>query len=113
MTTSARRFTVINEPFVCQVCQESVKPLTTGCRNHCPTCLHSLHLDIHPGDRLAHCGGIMKPISIEHNSKKGYMVVHRCDHCGYQTVNKLALDDPVQPDSMETVLRIMRNRAKT
>jgi hypothetical protein len=55
----------------------------------------------------------MKPISIEHNSKKGYMVVHRCDHCGYQTVNKLALDDPVQPDSMEMVLRIMRDRAKT
>ena len=28
-------------------------------RNHCPNCLHSLHLDNEPGDREADCGGIM------------------------------------------------------
>ncbi len=106
-----RRFTVINESFVCEVCLTNVQPLHTGCRNHCPQCLHSVHLDHFPGDRAANCDGIMDPIAIKTHSKKGYMVVHRCRVCGYETVNKLALDDPVQPDSMETVLDIMKNNA--
>lgn len=106
-----RRFTVINESFVCQVCHTDVQPLQTGCRNHCPHCLHSVHLDRLPGDRAANCGGIMEPIAIKTHSKKGYMVVHRCTLCGCETVNKLSLDDPMQPDSMETVLDIMKNSA--
>ena len=107
----SRRFTVVNEPFECRVCHTKVQPLQTGCRNHCPQCLHSVHLDRFPGDRQANCGGLMKPIAIRMNSKKGYMVVHRCSLCGMETVNKLALEDPVQPDSMDTVLKIMRDCA--
>lgn len=102
------RFTVRNENFVCRFCGLQVKPLATGCRNHCPGCLHSVHLDKFPGDRAAACGGLMEPRTIEAHSKKGWRVVHCCLLCGYETNNKLALEDPRQPDDMEVVLRIMR-----
>ncbi len=106
-----RRFTVINEAFICRFCQSDVQPLRTGCRNHCPHCLHSMHVDDFPGDRAAGCGGLMIPVSVFSHSKKGYMIEHRCQLCGHMTVNKLALEDPVQPDNMETVLAIMKEMA--
>jgi hypothetical protein len=54
----------------------------------------------------------MEPIEIYHHSKKGYMVRHRCRSCGHESVNKLALDDPVQADDFELVLTIFRASAK-
>jgi DNA-directed RNA polymerase subunit RPC12/RpoP len=108
----SRKFTVINESFECVHCGTIVQPLVQGsCRNHCPECLHSLHLDIYPGDRAADCGGLLVPVGIEQNKKKGYMVIHRCQKCGHVGRNKLALDDPRQPDSFETVLEIMRKQS--
>jgi hypothetical protein len=108
----SRKFTVINESFACAHCGAEVQPLAQGsCRNHCPQCFHSLHLDINPGDRAANCGGLLIPVAIEEHKKKGYMVVHRCQACGHTTRNKLALDDPNQPDSFDRVLEIMRNAA--
>lgn len=104
----APRFTVRNETFVCRVCGLLVEPLAAGCRNHCPGCLYSVHLDMFPGDRAACCGGLMEPRAVEMHSKKGHRVVHRCLLCGQETRNKLALEDPRQPDDMEVVLRIMR-----
>lgn len=101
-----KRFTVRNESFVCSVCGTMVKPLSVGCRNHCPACLHSLHVDKLPGDRAAECGGVMTPVSVYIHSKKGYMVEHRCSRCGYTSVNKLALEDPVQPDDRQVVLKL-------
>lgn len=106
------RFTVRNEAFQCMVCGTEVSPLKTGCRNHCPHCLHSVHLDKTPGDRAAECGGLMVPIAIVIHSKKGYQIVHRCTHCGYESLNKLALEDPFQPDEMQSVLTIMRQQAR-
>jgi hypothetical protein len=50
----------------------------------------------------------MIPLAVVHHTKKGYQVVHRCKRCGIETRNVLVLDDPVQPDSFETVLEIMR-----
>ena len=45
------KFTVIDEEFVCENCGKKVKKLGYSCRNHCPYCLHSKHVDINPGDR--------------------------------------------------------------
>lgn len=109
---SGKHFTVINESFTCLVCHREVLPLRTGCRNHCPYCLHSVHLDKWPGDRAADCGGIMAPMEVYQHSKKGYMIHHRCETCGHEAVNKLALDDPVQPDDFEVVLKILRASSK-
>lgn len=103
------RFTVLNESFTCVHCGTEVEPLQNGsCRNHCPSCFYSLHLDVFPGDRASDCKGILEPIGIEHHSKKGYMVVHRCRSCGHVGKNKLALDEPTQPDSMERMLQLMK-----
>ena len=41
------------ESFNCRNCGRLVVPAGAGSdhRNHCPNCLHSLHVDIEPGDR--------------------------------------------------------------
>ena len=104
-----RRFTKqgTNSAFVCQHCGLEVQPLSNGSvRNHCPGCLHSLHLDVFPGDRAADCGGLMVPVGIEQHPKKGYMIVHRCDKCGFTGRNKAALDDAAQPDSFGALLAV-------
>jgi uncharacterized Zn finger protein len=68
-------------------------------------------LDLLPGDRSADCGGLLKPVEIIPHSKKGYQIVHKCQRCGHITKNKMALDDPVQPDSYERMLEWMRNQS--
>jgi hypothetical protein len=91
-------------------CGAEVQPLTSGgCRNHCPECFYSLHLDVNPGDRASDCNGVLEPIAVESHSKKGYMVVHRCRKCGQVNRNKLALEEPVQPDSLQRMLELMKN----
>ena len=44
-----------SDSFTCRVCGRLVVSAGAGSghRNHCPNCLHSLHLDIEPGDRAA------------------------------------------------------------
>lgn len=53
-----------NDSFICKNCGRLVVPTGAGSdhRNHCPNCLHSLHVDIAPGDRASDCGGFMEPI---------------------------------------------------
>jgi predicted RNA-binding Zn-ribbon protein involved in translation (DUF1610 family) len=107
----SRRFTVqgTNSPFVCLHCGTQVLPLENGSvRNHCPACLHSLHLDDFPGDRASLCGGLLKPIGVEHNPKKGWVVLHKCQKCGALRRNKVALDDPRQPDDYQTIIALSR-----
>jgi len=62
-------------------------------RNHCPFCLFSKHLDNNPGDRQNMCHGLLEPIGIEINSKKGYVIVYRCQKCGEIKRNISARDD--------------------
>ena len=59
----------------------------------CPNCLYSKHLDINPGDRAEDCHGILEPIGLETNSKKGYMIIFKCKKCGAIRKNKAAEDD--------------------
>lgn len=72
---------------------EKVNKLGYSCRNHCPSCLHSKHVDKNPGDREETCHGILEPIGIETNSKKGYIIIFKCKKCGMIRKNKVAEDD--------------------
>ena len=65
MLQKPKNFTMIDEGFTCAVCGKVVEPLNYSARDHCPYCLCSLHVDVNPGDRLAECHGILKPIDIE------------------------------------------------
>lgn len=89
----SKRFTKNDSGFVCEHCGRSVEPLGYTSRNHCPYCLWSLHLDINPGDRASECRGQLKPVKVEINSKRGFVIVHRCEKCGEIRRNKAADDD--------------------
>lgn len=98
-----------NTGFICANCGADVKPLTNGSyRNHCPFCLYSLHVDNLPGDRTSECGGLMQPVSISYNTKKGYQIRHRCVKCGFARVNIIA-ENTEMPDNLELVLRLIKS----
>ncbi len=81
-------------------------PLTNGgYRNHCPVCLYSKHVDIVPGDRASACRGPMPPVRLERRSGKGAVVVHRCQWCGFERANRVAVDT-VQPDDVAAIARL-------
>jgi len=84
-----------NEGFTCIKCKRGVDPHHGGsCRNHCPFCLFSLHVDADvPGDRASECKGIMKPVGFEDNPKKGSRIRHECIKCGAKVWNRTAPDD--------------------
>ena len=84
--------------FVCVNCGREVGSENAGThnRNHCPYCLHSLHLDNIPGDRSAGCGGLMEPIAIfsrRDGRRSEWAVIHRCKKCGVLHSNRIAADD--------------------
>ncbi|MGN0961388.1 MAG: RNHCP domain-containing protein [Christensenellales bacterium] len=79
--------------FVCRHCGKEVKPLGYTSRDHCPYCLYSIHIDNIPGDRANTCLGNLVPIGIDLSSKKGYIIVYKCDKCGIIKRNKSANDD--------------------
>ena len=98
-----RRFTMIDEPFLCRVCGEAVKPLGYTARDHCPRCLCSLHVDVLPGDRQNECGGILRPIGVEQH-KGEHRLVYRCESCGEIRRNKAASDD-----DMKLIIKLSAN----
>ena len=71
----AGNFTEIDEEFTCENCGKHVPKLGYSCRNHCPYCLHSKHVDINPGDRAEECHGDLVPVGAEIDSKKGYVII--------------------------------------
>lgn len=103
----AGNFTKLDEEFICENCGKKVTKLGYSCRNHCPNCLHSKHVDINPGDREETCHGLLKPIDIEINPKKGYVIVFRCMKCGEIRKNKVAEDD-----NMDLIYEIIKNKSK-
>ena len=98
-------FTKKDEEFICENCGKKVSKLGYSCRNHCNYCLYSKHVDKNPGDREETCHGLLEPIDIEINSKKGYVIIFKCKKCGAIRKNKVAKDD-----NMEEVYRICRNK---
>ncbi len=99
-------FTKNDNGFICKNCGLEVKPLGYSSRNHCPNCLHSLHVDVNPGDRANECGGIMEPIAAEVDSKKGFIIVHKCKKCGAISRNRSAHEAKVQPDDIKKLIAL-------
>ena len=88
-----KQFTKRDEEFVCENCGKKVSKLGYTSRDHCPHCLYSKHVDNMPGDREAECRGLLKPIQVELDSKKGYVIIYKCEKCGAIRKNKAAVDD--------------------
>lgn len=63
-----------------------------GYTNHCPKCLYSKHVDINPGDRAHHCGGLMKPMEVQKLGDEFY-ITHKCSICGFQKKNRINKND--------------------
>lgn len=107
-----RRFRKNDTGFICAHCGAEVKPLGYSSRNHCPFCLWSMHLDENPGDRASSCGGQMRPVRVEPDPKKGYVIVHRCEKCGALRRCRAAHEAAVQPDDMDLLIRLTAGEGK-
>jgi hypothetical protein len=98
-----------NAPFICALCYKQVLPLQNGSyRNHCPFCLGSVHVDNIPGDRKNPCKGIMIACGLIQKGKKGWQLIHKCQQCGIEKVNKIA-EDSVQPDDWHKLVALSIN----
>jgi len=91
--------------FKCISCGFFVPPLHTSSRDHCTQCLHSIHVDVNPGDRANTCNGILKPIEITHTNNKGYIIHYVCEKCEERKNNKAAKDD-----NFEEILKICQKQ---
>lgn len=40
----------------------------------------------------------MAPVALRRDGKKGFMILHRCEHCGHEKWNRSAPDD--DPDEL-------------
>ena len=60
---------------------------------HCPNCLHSIHLDNEPGDRESRCHGRMEPIGVWVRKNGEWAIIHRCVKCGKIGSNRVAAND--------------------
>jgi len=87
-----KRFNMIDENFICEVCGKEVSKLNYTARDHCPFCLCSKHVDVNPGDRLETCHGVLKPIGIE-KFKDTYKIIYICKKCKQTHKNIIATDD--------------------
>ena len=74
------------EDFECVHCGHLVRGLT-GYENHCPQCLWSKHVDVHPGDRAATCQGLMPPVFVDDKNGE-FRYLQRCELCGHERWNK-------------------------
>ena len=84
-----------SDAFRCAVCGQEVGGQGAGTRhrNHCPHCLSSVHLDDAPGDRVAHCGGVMDAVGVWVRQDGEWALLHRCRVCGAFHSNRVAADD--------------------
>ncbi len=101
-----KKFIKNKEDFVCEKC--GFKVVGDGYTNHCPKCLYSKHVDVNPGDRLAKCGGLMKPVMVE-GTQKEYVLTHECVLCGYKKRNKVASEDSV--DALAAIAGVTKDSA--
>lgn len=108
-----RLYQVRNEGFTCANCGAEVEPTKHDTpRNHCPFCLHSLHVDVNPGDRANTCRGLLQPVGVETSGRKGYVIIYRCERCGEFARAKAALKSTVQPDDFDIIIELSRKALK-
>ncbi len=105
-----------DEGFSCLGCGAEVPPLGRGtCRNHCPICLVSRHVDgVAPGDRASDCGGLMDAVEARADARRGQVLLHRCRTCGLERLNRVAEArvGVSQPDSSDAIFELMRKSAE-
>lgn len=87
-----KKFQRTKEDFTCEHC--GAKVTGNGYTNHCPRCLWSKHVDVHPGDRAAACLGMMEPIALE-GSTPDYRIVQRCVRCNIERRISVSADDDI------------------
>lgn len=87
-----KKFTMKDEPFICENCHKKVEKLNYTARDHCPYCLYSKHVDISPGDRKNSCQGLLEPMRIE-KFKNTYKIIYKCQKCHLLHKNIMAKDD--------------------
>lgn len=85
-----KKFTRTKENFICENCKQKV--VGDGYTNHCPECLYSKHVDVHPGDRAEKCHGLMRPVDSIMERGDIY-IAHECLKCGFLKRNKLHKND--------------------
>jgi hypothetical protein len=88
--------TEADQAFRCRKCKQFIGAPASGGRhrNHCPNCLHSLHVDLkHPGDRRSECGALMRPRGIIERRNGEQMILHECLGCGKTQPTRVAADD--------------------
>lgn len=91
-----RRRVDVSKPFKCRHCKAFIGlPVTGGRqRNHCPNCLHSLHVDGKtPGDRASDCHSLMEAVGVFFRPNGEPVLLHRCKGCGFERYNRVAADD--------------------
>ena len=106
MELENKRFAKNDSGFICGHCGREVKPLGSSSRNHCPFCLWSIHIDENPGDRACECLGLMEPILVEPDPKKGYIITHKCTKCGAEKRCRAAHEARVQPDDIDLLIKL-------
>ena len=89
-------FKKLDEEFICKNCKQKVNKLKYTSRDHCNHCLYSIHIDITPGDRKNDCLGMLKPVNVLMDAKKGKVIVYKCMKCGAVIKNIAANDDDIQ-----------------
>lgn len=94
--------------FICKNCGRKVDKLGYTSRDHCPFCLYSIHVDIEPGDRQNQCKGMLVPINVIADSKKGKVIIYKCCKCKKIVKNIIAKDD-----SQEEIMKVIQNYIKT
>ncbi len=93
-----------DEAFVCAHCGLEVPAHGRTARDHCPSCLRSLHVDVVPGDRAADCGGVLDPVGVDRRGED-WVIQYRCRVCGGARTNRALLDgDP--PDDWQAVVAL-------
>jgi hypothetical protein len=88
--------TEADQAFRCRKCQQFIGAPASGGRhrNHCPNCLHSLHVDQkHPGDRRSECHSLMRPRGMIERRNGEQMIMHECLGCGKTQPTRVAADD--------------------
>lgn len=99
-----RNFEKRDEAFICDNCGNMVPALVYTSRDHCNQCLYSKHVDKNPGDRAEECQGKLIPIAVQNDSKKGYIIIYRCEKCGATRKNITAKDD-----NMKLIIKLSGN----
>lgn len=54
----------------------------------------------------------MRPIRVEPDPRKGFVIVHQCEKCGEIKRNRACSEANIQPDNLELLILLTVNREK-